>query len=153
MTDEFRNGCGYRKPADFDSSLVADIINTDITTTAIQKNTTQPVWLTIRIPETQPAGEYRGRLIVKAGKDYELALVVTVVNRTLPAPKDWKFQLDYWQHPAAIARVHGLKLWSQAHFDAMRRYYTMLARAGQKIITAGIVDEPWGIKPMMITPA
>jgi hypothetical protein len=144
MTDEFRNGCGYRKPADFDSSLVADIINTDITTTAIQKHTTQPVWLTIRIPETQPAGEYRGRLIVKAGKDYELALVVTVIDRTLPAPPNWKFQLDYWQHPAAIARVHGLELWSQAHFDAMRRYYTMLARAGQKIITAGIVDEPWG---------
>lgn len=144
MTDEFRNGCGHRKPADFDSSLVADIINTGITTTAIQKHTTQPIWLTIRIPETQPAGEYQGRLVVKAGKDYELALVVTVIDRTLPAPKDWKFKLDYWQHPAAIARVHGLELWSQAHYDAMRRYYTMLARAGQKIITAGIVDEPWG---------
>jgi hypothetical protein len=26
----------------------------------------------------------------------------------------------------------------------MRKYYTMLANAGQKIITAAIVDEPWG---------
>ncbi|MCH5720156.1 hypothetical protein MKP07_30025 [Niabella hibiscisoli] len=73
-----------------------------------------------------------------------MKIVVTVINRTLPAPKDWKFKLDYWQHPAAIARVHSLQLWSDAHFNKMREYYTMLANAGQKIITASIVDEPWG---------
>ena len=70
--------------------------------------------------------------------------MLTISDRILPAPKDWTFQLDYWQHPAAIARVHHEKLWSDAHFERMRKYYTMLANAGQKVITASIVDEPWG---------
>ncbi len=144
MTDEFRDGCGHRKPVDFDSSMVADIINTDLKVIDIQKNTTQPVWLTIHIPETLPAGKYYGTVTVNAGIAYPLQVVLTVVERTLPAPKDWKFQLDYWQHPAAIARVHNDKLWSNAHFERMRKYYTMLANAGQKVITASIVDEPWG---------
>ncbi|MCH5720157.1 hypothetical protein MKP07_30030 [Niabella hibiscisoli] len=37
MTDEFRNGCGYRKPADFDSSMVADMINTELSAVDVQK--------------------------------------------------------------------------------------------------------------------
>ncbi len=144
MTDEFRNGCGHRKPVDFDSSLVADIINTNLKSVAVQKNTTQPVWITMHIPEKVPAGKYSGTLTVKAGKVYQLQVVLTVVDKVLPAPKDWKFKLDYWQHPAAVARVHNVQLWSKEHYSWMRKYYTKLANAGQKIITASIVNEPWG---------
>ncbi|WP_245957808.1 DUF4091 domain-containing protein [Niabella yanshanensis] len=144
ITDEFRDGCGHRKSVDFDSSMVADIINTELRSMDVSKHTTQPVWLTIQIPGKQPAGKYTGTISVTAGKTYKLQLILTIADRTLPAPKDWSFQLDYWQHPAAIARVHRVKLWSAAHFEQMRKYYTMLANAGQKVITASIVDEPWG---------
>lgn len=144
MTDEFRNGCGYRASKDFDSSLAADIINTGIQSTSVQKNTTQPVWLSVSVPEGAVAGKYKGVITVKADKEYKLQVALTVVDKALPSPKDWVFRLDYWQHPAAVARVHKVMLWSDAHFDLMRKYYTMLANAGQKIITASIVDEPWG---------
>jgi len=40
MTDEFKNGCGHRTSTDFDSSLVADIINTNLHSTTIDKNHT-----------------------------------------------------------------------------------------------------------------
>lgn len=144
MTDEFRNGCGYRKSQDFDSSWVADIINTNLKSAAVKKNTTQPIWITLQIPEIVPAGKYSGTLIVKADREYKLFVELTVVDKTLPAPKDWKFKLDYWQHPAAVARVHNVQLWGKEHYNWMRKYYTMLAGAGQKIITASIVNEPWG---------
>lgn len=144
MTDEFKSGCGYRKPENFDSSLVADIINTDIKTVDIQKNTVQPIWLTVRIPQSATEGNYNGWVTVKADKIYKLQVAVKVLNKTLPSPQKWTFRLDYWQHPAAIARVHHVPLWSQKHFDLMRQYYTLLASGGQKIITAAIVEEPWG---------
>lgn len=143
-TDEFKDGCGHRKSVDFDSSLVADIINTDLKKTNIEKNKTQPLWLTIDIPKNTPAGIYTGIVTVNADKAYKMQISLNVLNRVLPSPEEWSFRLDYWQHPAAVARVHKVKLWSDEHFSLMRKYYTLLANAGQKIITAAIVDEPWG---------
>lgn len=143
MTDEFRSGCGYRKPKDFDSAEVADIINTSIKSVNVNPQTTQPIWLSIHVPADASPGNYKGNITVIADKKYELQVALTVSNKTLPSPKDWTFRLDFWQHPAAIARVHHVPLWSDAHFEWMQKYYTLLANAGQKIITASIVDEPW----------
>jgi hypothetical protein len=110
----------------------------------INDNTTQPAWLSIKVPNNVKAGTYTGTVTVKADKQYLLTISLQVINRTLPSPGQWKYDLDLWQHPAAIARVHNVPLWSDAHFAAMKPYYTMLANAGQKHITASIVNEPWG---------
>lgn len=143
ITDEFARGCGYRKPADFDSSLVADAI--DITPSLpVKANTVQPVWLSIQVPENAATGNYKGSITVNADKPYTLHFTVKVINRILPPPGQWSFDLDLWQHPAAIARVHDVPLWSDQHFELMKPYYTLLAGAGQKNITASIMDEPWG---------
>ncbi|RYF96081.1 MAG: DUF4091 domain-containing protein, partial [Chitinophagaceae bacterium] len=124
---------------------------------SVPARTTQPVWLSIKVPESTPAGTYEGSVIVynvqlKTGEQAQqkgpgierLRVSVRVPDRTLPSPDKWKYQLDLWQHPAAIARTHKVELWSDEHFAAMRPYYEMLAKAGQKCITAGIVNEPWG---------
>lgn len=144
MTDEFRDGCGYRKPKDFDSSKVADIINTDLKSIQVQKNTTQPIWLSVKVPASVNPGLYSGTVTLNADKKYTLKIALKVIDKTLPPPAEWAYRLDFWQHPFAIARVHKLEPWSDAHFAAMRKYYTMLADAGQKIITTSIVNEPWG---------
>lgn len=143
MTDEFRAGCEYRKPQDFDSSLAADPINSQVKTVALKKNTVQPVWVSVQVPALTPAGVYNGTITINADKKYTLNLSVTVLNKTLPPPSQWSFNLDLWQHPAAIARVHVVPLWTEEHFALMKKYYTLLAGAGQKNITASIVHEPW----------
>lgn len=145
MTDEFGNGCGRRKPQDFDSSLVADPIDTSIRSIALGKNNIQPLWVTVNVPSNVAPGQYKGIIQVNADETrFEFPLTVNVLNRTLPPPSEWKFNLDLWQHHAAIARVHKVALWSDAHFALMKKYYTALAKAGQKNITASIVNEPWG---------
>ena len=144
MTDEYKGGCGHRKPQDFDSSLVADPVNASASSVVLKKNTVQPIWVSVQVPANTPAGVYNGTITVKADKDYTLNLSVKVLDKTLPPPSKWTFNLDFWQHPAAIARVHQVPLWSDAHFALMKKYYTMLANAGQKNITASIVNEPWG---------
>jgi hypothetical protein len=54
------------------------------------------------------------------------------------------FDLDLWQSAFSISAVHGVPLWSDEHFELMKPYFTMLAGAGQKIITANIINQPCG---------
>lgn len=142
LTDEFDSGCGHRKTTDFDSSMVADPID-PVTSMAVAKNTVQPVWLSIQVPANTPAGNYSGTVTVNAGKPYKLRVSLNVLDHVLPPPSQWAFDLDLWQHPAAIARVHEVPLWSPEHYAHMKPYYEMLAAAGQKSITASIINEPW----------
>ena len=76
--------------------------------------------------------------------DYEFGqLKVTVIDRTLPPAKDWKYFLDLWQHPWAVARVNGLAPFSDAHYRAMEPLWRQLAAAGQKTLTVTLLDQPW----------
>lgn len=143
ITDEFAGGCGYRKPVDFDSSLVADAIDI-VPAIPVAAESVQPIWLSIKVPQDAAVGSYKGSITINADKSYTFLYTITVIDRLLPSPDQWTFDLDLWQHPAAIARVHDVPLWSDRHFQLMRPYYSLLASAGQKNITASIMDEPWG---------
>lgn len=144
MTDIFEPGCGYRKPENFPASLSADMLD-NIECMDIEGKTVRPIWITVDIPATATAGEYVSRVNVYA-KDQdtkELELKLTIQDKTLPAPSEWTYHLDLWQHPSAVARTQNLELWSDAHFEAMKPLFKMLADAGQKVITANVNKDPW----------
>lgn len=149
MTDELnkdgQGGCGYREDkTQWDSSLVADVL--DIAKEVdIQACTAQPVWLNVWVPADAKAGTYKGTLTVSGEGMQALSLLfrIRVINRALPAPRDWKFNLDLWQNPYSVARYYQVPLWSKEHFDAMRPIMKMLADAGQKAITTSIMHKPW----------
>ena len=151
MTDELnkdgKGGCGHRpNKADWDSTLVADVIDHITPTLDIKKNTTQPVWVSVSIPrEHIIKGMYRGNVTVKEDGQVlaQLPLVVTVKDRILPEPKDWAFHLDLWQNPYAVARYYNVEPFSQEHFDLMRPIMKRYAEAGGKVITASIMHKPW----------
>jgi len=151
MTDELnkdgKGACGLRpNTADWDSTLVADVIDHVTPTLDIKKNTTQPVWVSVNVPrENIIKGMYRGTVTVKEdGKVLaELPITVTVKNRTLPEPKDWAFHLDLWQNPYSVARYYNVEPFSQEHFDLMRPIMKRYADAGGKVITASIMHKPW----------
>ena len=103
------------------------------------------VWLTVTVPETAPAGVYRGSLTVTgSGRDrIVFPLELTVLSATLPSPKTWAFHLDIWQHPWAVARYHGVKPFSHLHYQLLEPIYRELANAGQKALTTTLTDLPW----------
>ena len=68
---------------------------------------------------------------------------IEVIDRELPPPSEWKYYLDLWQHPWAVARYAKVQPFSKAHYAAMRPLWELLATAGQKVITATLVDQPW----------
>ena len=59
---------------------------------------------------------------------------IRVVDRELPPAKEWKYYLDLWQHPWAVARYAKVKPFSKEHYAAMRPLWELLATAGQKCL-------------------
>ena len=126
-----------------DSFLLADRLD-PAKTLKVAAKTTRPLWLDLKVPADVKAGTSKGVLSVDCdGQKLTLPLQVQVVNHVLPEPKDWKFHLDLWQNPYAFARYYQVPLWSQAHFDLMRPLMQLLANAGEKVITASIIQHPW----------
>lgn len=142
ITDRFCN-CGTHAVDAYGENLSADKITADSITT-LHEGTCRGLWFTVSIPATAKAGSYKGRVTVNVGgTSYTRNYTVKVLNRVLPAPADWKFHLDLWQNPYAVARVHNVELWSAEHFHKLRPYMLKLASAGQKAITATLIDRPW----------
>lgn len=142
LTDRF-TGCGRHEVDAYGEVPVADRI-TATNPTIIDAGSCRGLWLTVQVPHDAKVGTYKGSVeLVCDGKVQVHKYTVKVLDRTLPAPKDWKFHLDLWQNPYAIARVHNVELWSKEHFDVMRPYMLKLASAGQKAITATLIDRPW----------
>lgn len=106
----------------------------------------RPVWLTVKVPADAKPGIYRGMLTIRANASdkLEFPLELAVGERVLPSPSQWKTFIDIWQHPWAISRYHCVKPFSKLHYELMEPYYRELASLGQKVITATVVDRPWG---------
>lgn len=126
-----------------DSILVADRLS-PIKEMKLEAQTVRPIWLDIHIPQNAESGTYKGTLIAQCDdKEFSLPFTVEVSKRTLPSPNEWKYHLDLWQNPFAVARYYNVPLWSKAHFDYMRPIMKQLANAGGKVITCSIIQHPW----------
>lgn len=90
----------------------------------------------IRVPENAKSGIYK----FKAGLESH---TLRVVDRVLPPPAKWKYYLDIWQHPWAVARWEGCEPFSKEHYAAIRPLWEHLATAGQKAITTTVTKLPW----------
>ncbi|TMU57028.1 DUF4091 domain-containing protein [Flagellimonas algicola] len=145
ITDEFADGCGYRKPEDFDASLAADALDR-VASYAVKASETRPLWLTIDVPSDAKPGLYKSTLAleVEGEKDKNFTLELNVQDRVLPKPEEWKFHLDLWQNPYAVARYFGVEAWSNEHWELVKPGMERLANAGQKVITVSLNKRPWG---------
>jgi hypothetical protein len=143
MSDEFgADGCSPRSSKNFDSVLVADVIEYK-KTVRIQKNTVQPVWFSLNVHPETATGKYKGFITVTAKElpnPVTLTINVFVRNHLLPPASQWSFYLDMWQNPVAVARYHNVAPWGKEHFNAMRPAMTKLAQSGQKSITIPITN-------------
>ena len=142
ITDRF-TGCGQHDVEAYGCNLSADRI-TNVAATLLEANTSRGLWLTVQVPQNVKPGTYSGSVTVIAnGKSVKSSYSIKVLNRILPEPKDWRFHLDLWQNPYAVARVHNVELWSPKHFEILRPYMLKLAAGGQKVITATLTHKPW----------
>lgn len=143
MLHGFKKDGGFRQ-GKFPPVLTPDMLDS-LSTFDMAPHETRPVWVSINVPQDATAGLYRTNVIISdsgRGK-IVLPMELEVVDHVLPAPSEWGYHLDLWQHPSAVARAQGLELWSDAHFDAMKPLMKRLADAGQKVVTATLNKDPW----------
>lgn len=128
-----------------ENKLCPDILD-PIKSLDMPARTSRAVWVTMNVPADAEPGRYVGRIgiLAEGQKRLDFVFELEVMPLTLPAPSDWAFHLDLWQNPFAIARWHGVSLWSDEHFRLMEPYWTMLAEAGQKCLTVSLFHYPWG---------
>ena len=137
--------CGWRKnKKEWDSIRVADRICNDKVVTPVAGEP-QKFWLSVKVPADCKPGHYDGSVKIsgKGMKTVRVPFSIEVADRTLPPAKDWEFHLDLWQNPYSVARYHNVEPWSEEHFKYLKTEMQPLADAGQKVITATILDRPW----------
>ena len=145
IADKSDPKCICPRPKDHPAVLQPDMLDS-LTRFDMAPRTTRPVWITVNVPVDAPAGIYRSEITVTRGDGWgkvRLPFELEVQDHLLPPASEWHYHLDLWQHPAAVARAEGVELWSDAHFDALRRTMKPLADAGQKVITATLNKDPW----------
>ena len=106
--------------------------------------TVRPVWLSFNIPADTEPGTYTGTIQVKDTKEQRvLQIKITVQNQLLPKPHEWKYRLDLWQNPWAVADYYHLKPWGAEHKALLKKHLQLYADAGGKYITTYGVHSPW----------
>ena len=150
MTDELnkdgKSGCSNRPDAtQWDSTLVADVIDHLATELEVKAYNTQGGWIRVWVPQDAKTGVYSGTVTVKNGNEIldKLVLRVHVKNHVLPSPDEWAFHLDLWQNPYAVARYYQVEPWSDAHMEVMKPIMQLYQQAGGKVITASLMHKPW----------
>ncbi len=144
LADKSDKNCLCGRVNNHPSTLRADMLDT-AASLDIEGKTTRPVWISIDIPQDAAPGIYKATVKVSHSGfgSVKLPLELEVIDQQLAEPSKWSYHLDLWQHPSAVARVEGVEMWSDAHFEAMRPVMQMLADAGQKVITATLNRDPW----------
>jgi len=128
-----------------DGKLVGDVLD-DETRLDLPAHSTRPVWVSVDVPADARPGVYSGRVEVLTQGQPALPfdLKLEVLPLTLPPPAQWKFRLDLWQNPYAVARYHHVQPWSEEHLKLLEPHLRLLAEAGQKCVTTSIIHRPWG---------
>ena len=90
----------------------------------LKENETQPIWVTVKVPERVPAGEYSGSIKVIAGKSYTIPVTLKVWNFTLP--KTPRCTTAFGITIESIARVHGTSGDASKTRKLHKKYYEML---------------------------
>ncbi|MDH7482766.1 MAG: DUF6067 family protein [Armatimonadota bacterium] len=91
----------------------------------LQPNVTQPIWVTVKVPEGIPAGEYKGSIKVTAGRfTSNIAIKLHVWDFTLPKTPSCVTAFGITME--SVARTHGATGSAEKTLELHKKYYEML---------------------------
>jgi len=102
-------------------------------------DTTQPVWLTIRVPRDAAPGVYKGQVTVAAGAT-QASIPVELAVRPFALPDERHLFVTNWFSTGNIAKAHKVAPRSEPFWALLERYARNMAEHRQNVFEA-----PWAL--------
>jgi len=101
-------------------------------TLGVKANTTQPVWLTIRVPKDAAPGTYGGTVAVVAG-DERVTIPIELTVDPFTLPDERHLLATNWFNTRTIAKSHRVEEWSEPFWAVLERYARNMAQHRQNV--------------------
>jgi len=100
-----------------------------------------PVWITVDVPKTAAAGEYKGSvtLVAEYAKAVTVPVQINVCDWALPDTKDYKLDHCIYQSPDSVALFYGVKPWSDEHFQLIRKSFEIADKMGSRVVPISLI--------------
>jgi len=105
----------------------------DDKTIDLAARSTQPVWLTVRVPKDAKPGVYRGEAAVVAG-DRRAVLPVELSVDPFTLPDERHLLVTNWFNTGRIAKAHKVEPWSEPFWAVLERYARNMAAHRQNVV-------------------
>jgi len=100
-----------------------------------------PLWFTVRVPATAPAGRYEGRITIAAQgfPSQTVPLHVQVCDWVMPEVRDWSMQNFIYHAEEMEAMYYGVPLYSDRHFELVGKTLALLAELNSRQVMVNLV--------------
>jgi hypothetical protein len=99
----------------------------------------QPVWVTVRVPRDAPAGQYCGTLAIQAGGALKVEVRLQVMDFLLPDGKDLATFTGLQSSPWSACAQYKCAPWSEDHWKHLERSVRMLGEVGNDLVILPLV--------------
>ncbi len=110
---------------------VPDVLLPD-RTRSVKAGSSQPVWLTVRVPSDAPPGKYLGKVFVETDLGNG-SLPVELLVWPFSLPGERHLFVTNWFNTSAIARAHKVEEWSEPFWMLLERYFLNMAEHRQNV--------------------
>lgn len=102
-------------------------------TISLEKDLTQSIWITVRVEEGMPAGEYNGKITVIADKQ-KIQVPVKVIVWDIILPKKQSLLITNWISEDSLVKQYKLKRFTPAYWKVLEMVAKNMAEHKQNII-------------------
>jgi Glycoside hydrolase 123, catalytic domain/Glycoside hydrolase 123 N-terminal domain len=107
----------------------------------------QPIWITVRVPADAKAGDYSGKLVIKADeqKAQSVAIKLRVAAFTLSDPAKFRIQNVALQSQEAVGKHYRVPLWGKKHLAHLGKSLALLAEVNSKQLAMNLCVDFYGM--------
>jgi len=100
-----------------------------------------PIWITVKVPASVPAGTYTGSVRIEAGGEepVQVPVELRVADWALPDTQDYRTWVDLIQCPDTLALEYGVPLWSDEHFDLIAQSFRLIGETGSRTVYVPLI--------------